>query len=371
MKRQTRSRCFWLLIAAVSSLAFLMVGCDTDNSSPDLNESTSQTEEIDDPYGGFNTSDEMTGFGDDFLMSDEGELDYEDEITDDPEVQALFDDPENALYAVRVTWGYLTRDSTNTNEPVDWSGYAEVDSGALVVARTIQFEPRQDYLIRPIRASLMLDRERIDWVSQTTVAFDGVQLLFVDPTAGEGPNSLTIEVPLFNTTIELADLEDLDRTVAVDDLGHEIRIQAAKIDLASLCGRGWMSGRWERLDVNQDDLRRGIMGRFRGHWSNRHGTVGGYMKGFYGVNRNGNRVIFGKVINRRGTFIALMRGTWMPSQDTHGAGTFRAAWIDVSHQVQGGMRGVWARRGEGMGFFHGAWRTQCDDGGEEFDPATF
>ncbi len=373
MRERTTSRRFGFLLGAALPALLLATGCDKDSASPEINDPVSQTEDIDDPFGGFNTSDEMVGFDDPYLLSDEGELDYEDDIIEDPDVRDLIEDSATWLFGVRLTWGYLDRDSTHSDDPVDWSGSAMVDSGALIAVRTIQFEPGQDYLLRPSEGPVSR-RRVVEWVSTTTVAFDGVQLRVADPTSGQGPNSLTLSVPLLDKTFEIAELAEMDTTFLVDEAGHQFRVQARRLEPGIQCRHGWLSGRWEQLDPQTDAeaLQRRINGRFRGHWTDAYGDVGGFLRGFYGVNARGYRVYFGKLIDRNGAFVGLVRGTWDHSLHTPGSGPFRGVWLDEEERAFGAMRGLWERRGpSGDGFFHGAWRSWCGDVDEEIDSDIF
>jgi hypothetical protein len=358
----------WPLAAAGVLLA---AGCDSDKApaGPGTDDPLQQSEDINDPYGGFNRSSEPAAFGD-VLLTAEGEVSVNDEIASEPGTSVLLDRPETTLYAVRVTWGYLERDSTNGNGATDWTGSAVADTGAVIAVRAIAFEqPQGDHIVRPRES-----RERLDWVSTTTVSFDGLQLLVVDPLIEGFTNTLTIEMPLFQRTYDVVSLASLSELVDVDDAGHQVRVQARKVDLTADCRAGWASGRWGSIEGHDTDLPDGVLGRFRAHWVDTRGTAGGTMRGFYGINDRGHRVLFGKIIDRQGNFVGLLRGTW----DTGlllNVGTFRAHWLNFDREVVGGMRGVWEHRGRNVGgFLHGAWATSCDDqeGGEVvIDPNIF
>jgi hypothetical protein len=356
----------WSLFAAGTAAAVLTIGCESDTSSPDVvDDPATQSADIDDPFGGYNRSSEPAGFGDPYLLGDEGEVLVADEMADDPEVNTMMDAPENDLYAVRLTWGYLAKDSTGTDEAVDWSGSASVDAGAVLAIRTIQFEQREgDHVVRPRDSRLLLE-----WESTTTRAMDGLQLLVLDPQDVEG-NVFHIDVPLVDEDIEVTLLDGLDRMIQAGEAGHELRIQARRVEISTDCRRGWVSGRWDHNPDHPTDGRpeQGlVLGGFRGHWTNRDGEMGGSMRGIYGVNGRGHRVIFGKVIDHQGTFRGLVRGTWQPTASP-GVGSFRAHWLDFDRQVVGGMRGVWERRDrDGAGFFHGAWATLCDEESDEVE----
>ena len=85
--------------------------------------------------------------------------------------------------------------------------------------------------------------------------------------------------------------------------------------------------------------------------------------------------MFGKLIAPDGSFRGFVRGLWNPSDDSPGHGAFRAQWLDAEREEIGGMRGVWERRRDGRGFFHGAWATSCggqaEEGDVDIDPSVF
>jgi hypothetical protein len=366
----------WRLAGLGGLLAVLALGglgCDKDPAqAPGEDEAISQTESINDPYGGYNTSDEIAGFGDEYLLSAEGEAAFDDAVADDPEVRNMLGVLEAHLYGVRLTWGYLERDSSHSDAVVDWSGGADVDTGAVIAVRTIAFEPFQGDQIEP-----RVNRRELDWTSHTTTGFDGVQLLVVDPTQGAGPLTFHVAAGVVEASFELAQLADLDSTIVVDAEGHEFRIESRRLELTLDCRRGWTSGRWDNLRLDPEvrhTLSVGVLGRFRGHWVTDRGDLAGYLHGFYGVNRRGHQVLFGKVIGSNGRFMGLLRGTWLLSPHSPGTGVWKAHWLDASREVIGGMRGVWERRDvRGAGFFHGAWATGCDseEAQVEIDPSIF
>lgn len=347
------------LVAGVSAFA---VGCESTSSEPQDGgeDPATQTEDIDARYGGFNTSDEVAGFADPYLL-EEGSRPVDDEMEMDPAVQDLRARPDVSAYAVRLTFGYLERDSSHVNTPTDWSGSAVVDTGAVLARRTILFEPLQgDHVVRP-----RPNRRTIEWEATTTVHFDGLQLVVLDPTGEDGDGALTIDMPLFSETIAMSELVELDRTVEVDDAGHQVRLQARKLvrpDDPQFCRRGWLAGRWQHLVMDGvTDAPVGVIGRFAGHFTNAEGTIAGALRGYYGINRRGHRVLFGKLIGENGKFEALMRGTWEHAPDSRGHGRFLARLYDADRNPIGATRGAWQRRNAGQGTFEGAWALLCAD----------
>jgi hypothetical protein len=349
----------------------LAVGCAETTSDPsgDTTSAPVVTEDIEARFGGYDTSDEAPAFGDEYLTGG-GEQPIDDAMAEDPAVVDLLTRADVAHYAVRITWGYLGRDSSYVSDPVDWSGSAAVDTGAVVGRRTILFEPLQgDHVVRP-RTSHRV----IEWVSTTTVHFDGLQFVVLDPTDEGFDGTLTIDMPLYSEMFRLDELAELDVTTIVDADGHEVRIQARQLVPPSdpaFCRHGWLAGRWSRFG-QEDDAPHGVVGRIRAHWTNAEGTVTGTLHGFYGRNRGGHRVLFGKLIAENGQFEALMRGTWSHGPGSPGVGPFVARLYDENREVIGGMRGMWQRRDRGEGSFMGGWGLLCSDADDiELDESIF
>jgi len=367
----------WRLTGLAIALAALAFGCDSSDNATGVSgdDPLSQTENINDPLGGFNASDEVAGFGDAYLLGDEGEVEVADPIAVDPAVASLVQDPTSQLVAVRLVWGYLRRPTDATTDLVDWSGSASVIApAALIVDRTIHFEPIQgDHIVRP-----RPDRQTVEWVSTTTGGMDGLLMTLVVPA--DETTSLTVAMPLFNETYDLADLLRLNETTVVDADGHEVRISAREVEIASTCYQGWMSGRWTMIppgEYTEGDPGNGVIsGRFGGFWVNRNGTLGGAIHGFFGVNAAGDAVFFGKAIRRNGVFAGFVRGVWEESAGNVGTGMFQGEWLNRARDPIGALRGEWASRvGDEHGLFDGAWAIGCEipDGGPEvsIDPSIF
>jgi hypothetical protein len=94
-------------------------------------------------------------------------------------------------------------------------------------------------------------------------------------------------------------------------------------------------------------------------WIDHRGGFTGHLKARYTV-RDGQRVLFGKLIGRSGRFEALLRGTWTPSEATTGPdGYFEGRWFDVDLDVKGFFKGHYCICANGHGFFHGRWIKAC------------
>jgi hypothetical protein len=199
------------------------------------------------------------------------------------------------------------------------------------------------------------------WVSHTKGSFDGLRL-FVLQNLGVGDDgvtdSLTITAGVHQWVLAVNDLADLDRTDVIDDLGNKFAIRSFRM-MPQLCNRGFVGGAW--LAPREP----GMDGHFQGRWVAADGSVAGNVRGIWGTNAKGEKVFFGKYVDRAGNFRGILRGSWedrgieSPSQSnrmrTHG--TLQGEWVDENGAAVGTVRGHWrAARDGGDGFFEGAWK---------------
>jgi hypothetical protein len=353
---------FLAVVVALSSL--LIVGCGKDSTRPTENGTPAQENpDLDEPLGGYTTQDEQPSFGDaDLAASSDLEIPTQDWIGTDPEVLRWQVSDSVRVYAVTFLWGAMNSDpSIRTGGEsegaaiLDWSGSAKTTNGALIVRATIGFE-RDDYLVGPRSV-----REKLMWVSHTDGDFDGLRLTVLQPVAAGGDgsaDSLIIETGPYQVVLPVNALASLDQTAVVDDLGNKFTIRSFQV-VPQLSNRGFLGGAW--LAPAQP----GAFGRFQGRWVALDGSVAGTLRGIWGTNRQGERVFFGKYVDRAGTFRGILRGTWedrgpeSPSQSnrlrTHG--TFRGDWVDAHGIVIGTLNGHWRAARDGAdGFFEGMWK---------------
>jgi predicted small lipoprotein YifL len=355
MRKRTALR---MLLAAAAILALGGCGKTGEPTGPDDNLVTrTQTANIDDPFGGYNFADEAPGFGDPALIEEFGEDPlFSDPFANDPLVAAREIDrdgrPRGRVY-LAVTWGNLQHDSTIT-DATDWTGSLSVKPGIILLERTIRFEPR-DYILP------RTDRGLLEWVSRTSGGFDGVLVRIVPcPSSAADVQSeidsantvITFSTGPFTASFTLADLPGLHRIVTLDD-GNTVSFDAITVPPLS-CPRGFLSGAWGY----RPDRERG---EFFGKYMSESGVHMGFVKGFYGVNKNGERVFFGKWIGRAGEFRGILRGAW-DADESGEAGTFRGGWMGRDRRFHGDLKGEWRRRDDRHeGFFRGVWAMDCAD----------
>jgi hypothetical protein len=302
-------------------------------------------------YGGYQFADEKPAFGDAEITKIEAE-----------ESPLVVDDPDSmdmhGCFALRILWGQL-RGNPEAEQVTDWSGMISVTSGGLAVLRTIAFEVPYDHLLR------RENRQEVGFVSHTQPHFDGLLLLVRDP--GDPAAILRFETAPFTGAWTFQELREIDTVIPVDELGNAVSLEGIAIDFDPACPNGAVRGHWVQRD--------GERGVFRGLWVTALGRPVGHIRGHFGVNPEGARVWFGKIIDRDGRVIGLARGAWQPSEDPERpGGTFAGHWVAREGALRGTVAGHYlpAREWESGvgGFFQGRWRTDCDAPEPQPEPAT-
>jgi hypothetical protein len=317
-------------------LASSTFACVDNAATDDAAEVTSALEQ---DNGGFDTADEAPLFGQDDVFAAaaiEADASVADTMASDPSVTTLENAPAGARHRVLIAWGRMPADPNGT--PRDWSGSLALSRGALVVGRTIGFEDATDHL---------LPRQ-----SPTTVAFqsvtkpfaDGLVLRVLDPDPTQGALHLTYTSADGSVTYDL-DLSQLLTGPISIDAGDGNRVVAVSLRELDACDHGFMRGRWVAL--------RPGLGVYRGVIASADGDIAGHIRGIWGERKNGNKVMFGKFIDRDGHFRGILAGQYE-------AGHFRARWLTAAgdHGVAGGIY-VDAPNVRG-GMFAGRWaETSC------------
>ncbi len=355
--------------AAVLLVAGLAVmGCSEDSTRPSDTVPAAEIPTLEGDTGGLTSRNEEPAFGDEALAaSAAAETPIADAVAGDPEVIRWSEGDSARTYAVTLLWGILASDpivdSRNTDSvdvaPVDWSGYLEVNRGAVIVRSTIDFE-RDDSIVRP-RAS----RTRVDWISHTGLGFDGLRILVHQPMPlGETGERDSVSIVAGGHTWQYAvnDLADLDQVEAIDGLGNKFSVRSFLVGPGP-CTQGFLGGVW--FTPPEADS----MGTFLGRWLSRTGEVTGFVRGHYGSNDRGLRVLFGKWVDTSGSFQGFLRGTWTEAGRDEGThfggrarlvGSFGGEILDGEEQPIGAIRGRWrSTRGGFDGVFDGVWSKGC------------
>jgi len=355
------TRAFVRLGILTLALALVVPGCSKNDNPLSTSDTTSiggsnsiDQVDLNQSYGGLAYTDEAPAFDDPQLQSETRSMDQnlmaeDDEdsmVAEDPELR---DSPRLKRTYLRILWGQLdsqpSSDAAAPSTGLDWSGSLKVTGGVLALKRTILFEWPADHLLP------RSDRQSLSWVSHTGPHFDGLLLCVLqrpDTTGSYPEGSISFDSGPYSTTIDLADLDGLDRTESVDDQGNAISFEGKTL---SDCPAGFMRGYWVRVP--------GINGGFfRGHWVSQLGAVRGHMRGRWGVNEAGERVFAGKIIDRAGKVRGLIEGSWQPEQD--GMGELSGHWAAQSGQIEGEFHGKFITRSDlGLGFFRASWSAEC------------
>jgi hypothetical protein len=351
----------------VSAIALLAIGCSDESTAPDPG--AVEETNLEDPFGGFTSQDEQPAFGDaDLAESVAAEVPYEDVMVDDPEIKRWREAHHDSVhvYAVTLLWGMLTEDPASTIRPddppdvpvTDWTGYVRVNRGGVLLRSVVAFEPEDRIIPR-------LHRRQIGWISHTTVSFDGIRILvyqhFFDGQSGE-TDSLTVVAGDHRWDFLVNDLAELDYEESVDAIGNKFALRSLQL-VPTVCAHGFLGGSWAAPESSTG------LGAFHGRWVSRDGSVAGFVRGHYGIDRAGRKVLFGKYVDLDGDFRGFLRGHWeevgtesLPGhsdRDRH-HGWFRGDWIDSNERLLGRLRGAWRSvPGEGAGFFEGSWTGVC------------
>jgi hypothetical protein len=349
-----------MILSLAAAAAFALAGCgesgDTAGPSDEL-DTRVQTANPDDPYGGYNFADEAPGFGDRAILDEFGDDPvFDDPFASDPLVAARDRDREGRLRGrlhLAIAWGNLHRDSTITHV-TDWTGSLAVEPGAVLLERVIRFEDR-DYILP------RTERGLLEWVSHTSDGFDGVLVRIVPcPSTTADVQSeidsantiITFTTGPFTAKFTLVELPGLHRIVTLED-GNAVAFDAVFVPPFS-CPRGFLGGAWRHHPDREG-------GKFFGKYTSETGEHLGFVRGFYGVNQEGEKVFFGKWISLSGEFRGILRGTWGHFREGEG-GYFDGGWVGRDRRVHGGVKGEWRREDERRaGFFRGVWGAHCAD----------
>ncbi len=365
------------LLMLAGLLLFGLTGCsDNPTTTQQVGVDDYEQMDLDAPDGGLTATDEQPAFGEEYLLQadlEDADAESDDPLQADAEVQQyeqMVDDPaadpddpsRPRITALRLTWGQLDGSIEDIDEPfdvLDWSGMLRVDRGILVVRRVILFERPRDHLVFP-----RIDRRTVAWVSHTGPHYDGLLVEVIEPpvadqdsNAVDMPNMIHFTTPQLTLDIPVAELDGLDRLVEVDDQGNGVQLLGHRLGAEDLCPKGFLAGLWRSAPT--DSVPEG--GFFMGRWVDIWGHLRGYLRGRYGIDSSGERVLFGKYIDPRGHFRGLIRGTYVPGPEV-GHGTFRGEWINAAATVEGVLGGEYvALPDRPAGFFSGRWATLCDD----------
>lgn len=338
---------FALLLAVTSGLASgACVSSDPDSGEPVTGEPDGATiaSDLDKANGGFTLEDEAALFGEDALYAEaslEASAELADPMAADPGVRDLLSRPEVAVRGVVMMWGQLPADPSIT-AATEWSGRITASRGAIVGFRKIGFEDRGDAVAaRELRTGLA-------FTSFTTTHSDGLALRIIDPTP-LAPEPLTLTYNLRTGGQHVISLAALADGPQVIELEGGNKILAVSVRHRADCDAGALRGRWRKVSEN--------LGHFLGVIADRDGAELGHVRGIFGE-RNGERRLFGKMINADGSFRGILVGTFEVD------GTFSARWVARGGDT-GRVRGVFRageRAVERHGGFLARWaETACSD----------
>ena len=278
---------------------------DSSSTGTDPDEVTAALEQ---ENGAFTTDDDAAQFGADDLYASaaiEADRAYEDPMAADPTIVEMNGRPDVAGHNVILMWGRIPADPDATTGR-RWDGALKLSRCGMIVRRTIAFEDATD------RVLARSTRDHIAFESVTRPFSDGLALTVLDPTPADG-NALSLTyTPADGSAAHTLDLGALRNGAIVVDLGDGNKIVAMSRPRNDACDHGFMRGRWHQLTPN--------LGTYLGVVGNGDGEIAGHVRGIYGQRRNGDKVMFGKFIDRDGRFRGLIAGTYE-------GGNFDARWL--------------------------------------------
>ena len=349
-----------LIILVTASLVWIS-GClspDTPTTEDGVDNllTREQTTDFDDPYGGLNMADEIAGFGDADILDefDADDPDIQDEFEDDPTIRDCDRNTKCRKYLM-ITWGNLHRDQALAERTI-WDGGLQIENGAVLLRKTIDFEDDDEILPRE-------ERDLLQWKSTTGLGLDGILVKIlplrigtIDTTAGVIDTTLTYDEVVVNFRTEplsvsftLKETETFPRVIQLDD-GNCVAFDVVRV-CAKDCPHGFLRGVWR----NVPDRPGGV---FYGKWTTQNGHHMGYLKGHYGLTSAGEKRFFGKWVSRNGHFQGLVIGEYGHNEEF--GGWFAGRIINRNRQPIGGLKGEWRQSDHcNGGNFRGQWGLNC------------
>jgi len=138
-----------------------------------------------------------------------------------------------------------------------------------------------------------------------------------------------------------AELAQMDPSLvdAMDLIEPGMQLLSGSGATGSKCPNGILKGHWFRLHQEEP------FGLFLGTWMSKVTPTGGLVLGFWGKNKAGKQVFFGKAVNYQGKFVALLSGTYDKSD-------FSGKWFNKSNKGRLGGKVL-------KNVFLGKWAKSC------------
>nr|HEX4313565.1 hypothetical protein [Kofleriaceae bacterium] len=332
----------YTFLFATSLVGASVVACVDTSSQPGGEDATQVSDELAQSNGGFTTADEAADFGvaGEFaaaaIEADSG--DPGDAMATDPSVAAVQQAANAEVRDVVVMWGHIPHGPGGIAR--DWTGSWTLSRGALIVRRTIAFEPRTDHLNFPRTSP-----QTVSFTSVTKPASDGLALSIIDNSGDATPLTLTYAPadPTITPTTYQIDVTALDAGPVVIDAGNGDKIVAVGDKPATTsCDGGFMRGRFHALGAAS--AANGGVGVYVGVVTDRVGLPVGAVRGIYGDHK-----VYGKFIDLQGHFIGLINGEYDATND------FQAKWM-----VAGDATGALTEHGRLHGHY---FESTAVDGG--------
>lgn len=321
------------------ALAILMtsiLGCGAQGASPASSEAYEV--DLDQENGGLSLDDESPKFGDGQFndLQIEVESDGEDALSKDAEIVAMEASPDAAKFAAWLAWGQPHFDKA-VAAPMVWDGEFRLNRGALLVRRTLRFEPKTDELLPRAEKAV------VAFKSTTKPHHDGLLIRVIDPTPSAA-EPLTLAYDSNDGKIkaqaELKAMMQAPAQLYADDAGN--RMVAQSISAANdACKRGMIGGVWFQSSGKREH------GRILGVARNALGVRIGHLRGVSGSTKNKEDRFVMKLIDNDGKFLGLLSGTYADADQNRFTGVWKTRAGEVG-VVSGAYRKSDGRRSHGQ-----------------------
>jgi len=260
------------------------------------------------------------------------------------------------IYHVRITWGDHTG-APSLMPIIDWTGGLNINgAGLLVLRELISFEPDQDSILPRNLAPALA------WASTTSADIDGIAFDFYHPK-----NVVYIIEPSLNFrtapsqfSIPLGALRNLDTVIWVDNI-QSVHIRARLFDPAQ-CPHGILGGKWVRTSrlggelmgewKSVDDQ---MMGRLAGAWFNVDSSSGYFYGRWHDAAGRFQGYFKGRWHEEPDPRLCPICGGIL--------GYFRGVFTDEQGVIRGELAGMYDEMfpstNENEFVFRGEWRVRC------------
>jgi hypothetical protein len=279
------------------------------------------------------------------------------------DLEARVDATAPTVFHLLVGWGHFP--PLDGAPDIPFAGSLSSDMGALVAAHRVATDrvTAMDRLVRdpttPARA-LNLDGSLGTHLDGTVVRVVLHELLA--PASALQPRQATVALERRGGgRVEARLSPEVWGVSARGDVGPRLSgmVQGfRRVDRPS-CQQGFLVGRWSLVGRTADGR---TVGRLVGRWLDGNGDRVGLVRGVHGERRNGEQVLYAKVVGTGGAFLGLLAAD--TSADTFSGAVQRDATAVAGH-VEGRFAPPASLSWGSLGEFRGRWSLGCGENPDE------